>query len=255
MPRSTLLITAALPAAAVARAIDLAIDSSPLATDAGAVLAIGMVVLAIVASVGLVVARSRWARLLGLALGGLSLGLATVMDLDPSGWTALVLSTLAVLGLSGPWLTRGWLRHLPSATGPPPVAVAVVLGLLALPVVAALAGPGGLSSAAWVVVGLSTATAWGLSRALTPALWAARIAVPVAALGAGLISLPGGLAIIAAGGATTLGAWQRDVALAVSPLIQRGNPPVPVPPELVPPDLLEAAGFDDRGRPFRVEGE
>jgi hypothetical protein len=51
----------------------------------------------------------------------------------------------------------------------------------------------------------------------------------------------------AAGLVAAAPSWRREVLLAVQPILpSRGN--VAIPPELVDPALLDAAGFDDRGR-------
>ena len=47
-------------------------------------------------------------------------------------------------------------------------------------------------------------------------------------------------------------AWWPATELAVNPIVPRADG-VAVPPQLVPPDVLTRAGFDDRGRPIKPE--
>ena len=51
----------------------------------------------------------------------------------------------------------------------------------------------------------------------------------------------------AGAGAITYLAWTKPARIAVQPLVERGRP-VPIPPELTPTEILDAAGLDDRGR-------
>ena len=90
----------------------------------------------------------------------------------------------------------------------------------------------------------------GVGRARAPALWATRLAlVPlgVAAWVAG--GLPGGAVQSAYAAVVAGAAWAKQVGLAVSPIAPVRARPVPFPPELVPAEVMEAAGLDRSGRP------
>jgi hypothetical protein len=50
------------------------------------------------------------------------------------------------------------------------------------------------------------------------------------------------------GGAAAVAGWRREVAVALAPPLVRRSDPMRIPPELAPPDVLDAAGLDDRGR-------
>ncbi|MDX1690112.1 MAG: hypothetical protein R3290_03710 [Acidimicrobiia bacterium] len=250
MRRTVLAVTATLVAAALGWTVRLALDPEPFAGDSAAVLAVGGGVLALVAVTGIVMARGRWARWTAASLVALWLGLAAAMPLDAGGGAVLALTAMAGTAVAGPWLDR-WLRRLPSADGPEPLVVATVVGIAALPLVVALTRPGGLSPAAWTLVAVATVTAWTLARALRLGLWSARVALPLAGGWAAVDGgVPGGIVIGAVAVVLTLAAWRRAVRLAVDPLLPPPVERVPHPPELVPPDILEAAGYDDRGAPL-----
>ncbi|OFW66627.1 MAG: hypothetical protein A2Z12_08320 [Actinobacteria bacterium RBG_16_68_21] len=209
----------------------------------------GMVVMTIVASAGMLLARGRWAAPTGAAIALTWIGVALANPLDALALAALAAAAAALAAALGPWLRR-WLRHFPRADGPPPAAVVILLTLLATPVVAAFAAPGGIPVAGVALSIWSVALAVAVARAALGSLSAIRVLHPalalVAAIGAGL---PGGLAIGAVGAATAALAWRRDVRIALAPAAPQRSSAVAIPPELVPPDILEAAGLDDTGRP------
>jgi hypothetical protein len=243
------LVAATVVAASLTWAVRMALDPDPFASDAAGVIAVTSATLALVAATGILVARGRWSRWLATGLVVLWLGLAATMPLDGLGVAALASAGVAATGLAGPWL-GGWLRRLPSADGPEPLVVAVVLGILALPIAVALALYDGLTAAAWVLVGASGVVGWLVSRASLTGLWSARIGLPAIGIWVGSSAdLPGGIIAAAAAMAAGAAAWIRPVRLAVDPLSPPPVERVPFPPELVPPEILEAAGYDDRGAP------
>jgi hypothetical protein len=63
----------------------------------------------------------------------------------------------------------------------------------------------------------------------------------------------GAPALLVAGLIVVIPAWHRDVALAIAPAAPSRGTAVAIPPELVPPEILEAAGLDERGRPRRSD--
>ena len=236
--------------AGVAWGLRLINASSPLADSSGALLAVGLVMVAAVSSLGMGLARGSWARWLGFALLAVEVVLAVVMELD--GWGVITLgATLLSIGLvAGPWLD-GFLRRLPPSEPIPPAAMALGIGLVATPGLLAAASPGGIEVMHWVTAVASLATAWAFSRALRIGLWSARIVVPILLAGAALVSTPPGMIAGLAMAVTCAAlAWSKPVDRAVTPLLDRAAG-VAVPPELVPPDLLAQAGYDDRGRPVK----
>jgi hypothetical protein len=249
MPRAPFVVTAVLLLAALGRAADLLLDPDPFAAGPAAVLAASTAAGSLIAATGILVARGRWARNAGLVIAGGSLALGAVLPLDPISGVVLAAAGAALAGLAGPWLVRGWLRRLPSADGPPSAAVALVLGLLAFPALIALSRPSGLGALDWALVAATPVLGWALGRGSTAALWLIRLVLPATAIAAGISAgLPGGPVIALAGVAAGVTAWAGAVSRAVSPLIPERVPAVPFPPELVPGDILRAAGFDQRGR-------
>ena len=243
----TLIAAGLLGPASVLGAVRLAVDPEPLAADAAALLALGALLLTVVSLVGLVMARSRWARLTGLGVAVSWVGVFAASPIDPLGVAMLAAATTAAAAYAGPWAAR-WARRLPRADGPPTAGVVALLTLLATPVVVAVASADGLHPAGWAFSAWSLAAAWGLGRSLRPALWAVRVAHPALALAAGaLAGIPGGIAVAASGIVPAVAAWHPSVADAVASLDPVAT--VAMPPELTPADVLEAAGIDDRGRP------
>jgi hypothetical protein len=101
-----------------------------------------------------------------------------------------------------------------------------------------------LTLAAWV-------TLFAYVRLLPGREWWPRLAAPLLAGAGWLLTPPARWVWIGALMAVTFLAWTRGGKLAVRPLIESGRP-VPIPPELVPTEVLGAAGIDRRGR--RVKG-
>ncbi len=217
------------------------------AASSGALLGLDLLVVSIAAAGGMVVSRGRWARNLGWLVVAAELGLAATMDLDAWGWASLAATLVTVILLAGPWLT-GFLRQLPSADAPPVVAIALALGLLMAPGVMAAAVPAGLEPIHWIAAGLAAICAWSYSRAHLLGLWAARILVPALLLASAAFAAPAGRGLLIVGGLTVLGlAWSKPAWQAVRQLVPT-VPGVAVPPELVPNEVLAAAGYDERGR-------
>jgi len=251
VPLIPFIVSALVVASAALSAVGLAMDGDPFAGAPAAVLAVSLVVHALIATTGLLVARSRWARRHDLGVVGASLAIGLVVPLDGWSLAASLAAGGALALLAGPWLRRGWIRHLPSTDGPPTQAIVLVIGLLALPAVAAVSSPMDLTAWSWVLVGVAVVLALGLSRASIAALWASRLIVPALGAAAGLSEgIPGGPVIAATAIALGAVAWTREVGLSVAPLDPRKERPVPTPPELMDPSILEAAGYDDRGRPL-----
>ncbi len=248
MPRFPFVAGAAVVAATVVWALRLVAADEPFAAASAVLVAGDALVLAVVATAGLLLARSQWARY--LAVGLLVAEAALVAALPRDGWTWAVLAAVGGAGLlvAAPAATR-WVRRLPGAGGPPPRVVVLLVVLLALPGVAGLAVPDGPGAAQWVLAAAALGLAWGYSRAHAGALWGLRLGFPVIALVAALTSgWPGGAAIAAVAAAATALAWLRDARLAALPLAPPRVETYRVPPELAPPEVLDAAGLDPSGR-------
>lgn len=253
MQRSPVVIAATVVLTSLAWALVLAFGSGPLAGSSAALLAVDLLILGTVVAVGTVLSRGRWTRRAAFALLGGQALIGVFFGVD--GWwiAAVTLNAIAIGLVAGPWLT-GWLRKLPQADGPPPRAVSLILGLLAVPALVAATAPDSVGAGGWVLSGFSLAAAWAYSRAWLPALWAARVALPILGVAAiaglswlGVLALGLGVAML------TVLAWSPDTLRATM-----ATRPVPVdliaiPPELAPPEVWEAAGLDDHGRPLPPE--
>jgi hypothetical protein len=160
----------------------------------------------------------------------------------------LTLTSLAAVLLFLPVVTRN-IRKLPSAAGPPPKATLVPIVLLAVPFALGITSMGETHPLAILVALAALVAAFWYARVLPGGLLAVRILWPLLALAAAwpLGIFAGGVVVLAAV-ATAVLAWSRDVGVAFHPLHEPGTA-VPIPPELTPPDVLEAAQLDDRGRP------
>ena len=228
--------------------VHLALDPGPLSDRSALLVAAGMAILTLVVTTGILLSRGRWSRWSLLLLGAAWMALAARADLDPLALGIVGGGAAMVAVAAGPWLPR-WLRHRPSAEGPPSAAVVLLLSLLALPVLIGISGSEpGLTE--WLTALWALALALGLSRASAAALWAGRLLhLPVGAMCALAIGLPEGLGVAALAAAQTLVLWRRDVHMAVSPLLPEPSRAVPIPPELVDPAILREAGRDERGEP------
>lgn len=227
----------------------LIIDPAPISDGSAALIAISVVVGAATAALGLVLSRGRWARRVSIGVLAVQLGLTVLLDPAPIGWAALAVTGVALILVAGPWLD-GFLRLLPPADPPPLPAVVLALAFVALPGLLGIAAPGGVGAGHWLAALVALATGWAFSRALSVGLWSARLAVPALLVVAALDSPPGGAVVLVAGavGMAAL-AWSAPVRRAIHPLVPRADG-VAVPPQLVPSDLLEQAGYDERGRPL-----
>ena len=211
-------VAALVMGAGIAWSIHLVVAPEPWEIDSAMTIAIGVLVLNIVAMANLLLGRGRWARHFAAGLVITQLLLVLVADVEPWLIAALVLSALALGGLAGPWF-KGWLRERPAAGAPGPAPIALALGCFAVVPLVGIATPDGLRNAHGLAGALGILTAWGYVRGHSWALWSARIALPIALAAAAVSSPPAGAALlIAAGTALGLIAWRHDARLAIDPL-------------------------------------
>jgi len=223
--------------------------SDPGPYDPGAVLLIGVGLLATstVAVVGLVLVGARWARRMAYASVGSTFILATLIPLDTLWVIGALAGFATVIALASPAVTAG-VRRLPSATGPPQRSVLLTLVLLGTPLALGLVSWTGANTAT-LVVGLSAPlTAFWYSRVLPGGLYLARYVWPAFAIGLALVQ-PTGAAVGSLGlGALVAGiAFHPSVKAAFYPARETGTA-FAIPPELVPPEVLDEAHIDDHGR-------
>lgn len=197
------------------------------------------------AVVGMLVVRGRWARRLGIGVVATH-GVVALLVPTSAWWiSAVALSGLAAIGLAGPFIDPE-IRQRPGAAPIPTRALLIPLILSSTPLAIGVAGTGGWAPLTGGVGALVVA-AWFL-RAMPGALLVVRLGWPLMALGLGVIAGGWGGSVLALlGMAVAVAAWHRTVATALHPLTKRGSV-VPIPPELTPGVVLDAADIDDRGR-------
>jgi hypothetical protein len=216
-----MLVAAAIVLLAVAWSLQLAVAPEPFSPGAGAVVATGLSLYALVATAGILIARGRWSARLGFVVVAGSLGLAVVTE--PGLWYAvgLTLSAACLVGLAGPWM-GSWLRKLPVAGGPGAIPVVLALGSLGLVAAVGVASPDGLGAGHGVLGGAGVLLAWAYARAQLWALWALRLVLPaIAAAAIAGSPWPGGLMLTAIVATLVAMAWRREARLAVQPLPDR----------------------------------
>lgn len=223
------------------------VDRDPFTPAPALLVGIGLLVTATVASIGMIVVGGRWAHRLGVGALAATLVLAMVRAIDVLWLAGIAATALALVAMFSPTLTDT-IRQLPSASGPPPRAVAPALLLVATPLILGFVGR---DATAWalLVVGL-TAPLVGLlySRVFPGGLLAVRLLWPVLALS--LTPLLGWVAgVVTAGLASTLAvlSWDPSVKASYHPPREVGTT-FPIPPELTPREVLDAAEIDDEGR-------
>ena len=232
MSRAPYLVTALFVLTAGAWIMQLGVAPAPFAPEAGAVLAMGLAIFAIIAAAGILLSRGRWAPRLAIVITVFEMGLIIVIE-DLTAWAIVgtIGGILSLIGLTGPWL-KGWIRERPSAEGPGSKAMGVAFGALSLVPAVALASPAGLELAHGILGGAGLLLAWGYVRAHLWALWGIRLVLPVLALPALYVSPWPGKILLATIVAITVGlSWSREALLAVSPLMSHlPGPRVAVPP-------------------------
>ncbi len=251
MPRIPHVWAALASAVSIGWAVRLVSADDPLAAAPAMLLGADVILLAVVAVAGYVLAHSRWAYLLAMGVVGFELAMLALIDRD--FWAAaLAAGCLAILGLGLSPPARHWVRDRPARRGPPPRVVVLVVGLLVMPALVALAAPSGPGLWHWLLVAVALLGGWGYTRALVPALWLLRTTFPAAGLLAAITSpWPGGAALAAATAGLTALAWLRDASLSAAPLAPPRVVTYRIPPELAPAEVLEQAGLDEAGRPRR----
>jgi len=193
--------------------------NEPFALDSATLISTGLLVFALIAAVGLLIPRGRWARNLARGLLGVELLLAVITPLRGWAIAALIATGLGIVGVQGRWL-NGWLRRLPSATGPGLKPILFIIGLLALVPLVGFASPDGVVFRQGVLGAAGIVTAWGYGKANMWALWSGRVLImPLAILAATAASIGGAALTLAAGTGVTWLAWTKEVRLAVSPLL------------------------------------
>jgi hypothetical protein len=201
-----------------------AIDSGPIAASSALMIIVGAIGIALGALSGLLLVRAPWARWLLAATVTATTMLASIGE-SALLWLALGVGAIAVLGLSGPWLTL-WVRRQPVADQLGAVPVALIASGAVAPIVIGFASFNGVGAIHWALVVVMVTSAWAYGRGLQFGIWNLRIVVPALAIvSAARTDLPGGLVIVIAALALGTLAWSPQ-ARAVTAVI---TPPLPAP--------------------------
>jgi MFS family permease len=226
--------------------VALVVRSEPFSPASALLLGVGLLATATVATVGMIVVGGRWAHRLGLASLVMSVALAIARDIDFAWVVGTVATVIALMGLLSPTVTST-IRKLPSASGPPPTAIAPPILLLITP---ALLGFVGNEATPWalLLVGLSAPNAAFLySRVIPGGLLVIRLVWPVMTLA--LTPVLGWIAgAVAAALAIAVGvtAWDSSVKASYHPPREEGTT-LRMPTELTPREVLDAAQIDEKG--------
>lgn len=201
-----------------------AIDPQPFDQAAAIVVLAGVIIVALTGLVGLVLARAPWGRWTLLASVVVSLVLASVPG-SIGFWLALGAGAFATVGLVGPWLTL-WVRHQPAADAPGPVVVALIAVAPVSPLFIGLTALDGLHLAHVVLIVVATASSWAYGRGIPGAIWALRVAIPVAGTVAIASTVGPGQAVLAVAVTTvTITSWLPHARRATAVI----TPPLPEP--------------------------
>lgn len=245
---ASILTTAALLLSSLAAAVVLTGSSAVWTNGSGVMIGVGHLMLTAVTIVAALVGAARWAVTTGIALVAALAVPAVVHPIGPAWVVMVTAGGLALTGLLGTGL-RGTVRQRPSADGPPRKASALTLGMLAIPLVIGGTQPAGVDASDWLLTTATLALAIWYSQARPSAVWAVRLLLPVMAITAAIIlPLPLGLVAVVVYSVLAWLAWSVDARIAVIPLASPGRS-VPIPAELAPGEILDAAGLDSRGRP------
>ena len=204
--------------------------------------------LSIAAATGLLLARGRWSRWTAMTIPAAWTVVAIVADAG-TAWLVAAATAIAVIALAAGPGTVGWLRQRSSADGPPPLAVGLLLSLMAFPALIAAIAAEDLSAVGGAAALCSMAAAATYSRGGAGGVIALRLLTAVAALlGAVAVGWPGLVATAVAGGALVSLTWSRSIRDAAAPVLPATSSGYRIPPELAPPEVLDAAGLDEHGR-------
>ncbi len=230
----------------------LVFGSTPWEPRVASLLAVSLLLANAVNLVAMLLSPGRWVRNSIAALAAFWALAAAALSIDPF-WVAAMLAHAGGVGTAWARPLDGWF-HQAKPDRVPARATILALGLLWLPgFVAAFAIPD-MPSTGWVIAGFGLAGGWAYSRAVPGAIWMIRLLLPflgaISTVGLRAPQVLGMLAVILA---LTFLAWTTDARRAVMRPVPRRVETITVHPELAPPGLVEAVGYDRTGRPVRRE--
>ena len=231
----------------------LLIGPAPWEPKAASLLAAALVVSNSVNLVAMLLTPGRWVRNSIAALAGTWGVAAVALTVNPL-WIGAFLAHAAGVAIAWTRSLDRWF-HPARPDRVPARATALVLGLVWLPGFVGGLGIPTVTAGGWVLAGFGVLAGWAYARALPGVLWTIRLVLPI--LGAVSViglRLPAAAGMLAAASALTILAWTADARLAAMRPVPRRVASLTVPPELTPPGLMEAAGYDRRGRLLSEDG-
>ena len=225
----------------------------PWEPHAASLLAASLLVSSAVNLVAMLLTPGRWVRNSIAIVAGAwaTAALALAVDLL---WIGAFLAYAGGVGIAWTQPMDEWF-HQTKPDRVPARATMLALGLVWLPGFVGGLGIPAVTPAGWAMAGFGVVGGWAYARALPGALWTIRLVLPV--LGAFSVAglRPTAVAgVLAVTSAITLLAWTPEARQAASREAPRRVASMPVLPELTPPGIMEAAGYDRRGRPLRENG-
>lgn len=247
VPAAPLVVALLVTAATVTGAVVVALDPAPLAPSSALLFAAGMALATVAAIAGILLARGRWAGRVGTGLALTWIAVGALLE-SPAGIAVVLVAAAALAATAGPWLGR-WLRRLPTTGGVPAAAVVALLTLVLTPPALALADRAQVAAVTWGFAGWSLLLALLVARAVPGSLLLVRWMHPVAAAATAISAgFPVAVVPLVAAAIVASLAWRRDLASALAPMLPESGGVFRLPPELAPPEVLEAAGADATGR-------
>ena len=204
-------------------------------------------ILVLTAVAGLLLTQSLWAQRLALVLVSLQLLPIFMLQRTAGWWLGSVLAILTVFVLSGS-ATTVRVGLLPTAA--PLSATLLMLMTLAMPVTLALVHlDTELPTLGWLLAVASWVLGLAFGRVSLVALWLLRTVLPLAVVGFAFYGpWPEAVLLVASATGIAWFAWQGETHIATVPLVAERHHTKPVFPELAPPEVLDSAGLDSRGR-------
>ncbi len=224
------------------------VEADPYEPAAVLLIGAGVITMAAVSVVGMILVGGRWAPRLALSAQAVTLVIAALRPVDVLWGFALTMTVIAVVSvLAGP-VPEG-IRKLPAASGPPARSVLVMLLLLGTPASMGLVSYEA-ATVATMIVGLSApVVGFWYARVLPGGYYLLRFGWPAIAIGLAFAQKPASaVASVLWGVVVATVAWDPSVKVAFYPPRERGTAH-PIPPELAPLEVLDAADIDDRGKP------
>jgi len=200
------------------------IDSGPVARSSAIVILLGLLGSTLAGLAGLLLVRAPWGRwLLGVAV------VSAVVGASVGGsilfWITLVMGSVAIVGLAGPWLTL-WIRRQPVAEELGVVPVLLLASAGFTPIFVGFAAYEGVGPSHWALIGVVATSAWAYGRGLPLGIWGFRFVTPILGLTAAFqTNTPGNIAIACGALSITAIAWSPQ-AKQVTAVI---TPPLPAP--------------------------